>query len=273
MTAIERWREMILREHAQSDSMRPEPPEADFWTPYARNFGTDPRREGDELLDFLLTQVTPEDTLIDVGAGGGRLALPLALNCRRVVAVEPSPSMCAVLRETAAEHNIDNVSLVESDWLNATVGQAEIVLCSHVVYVVQDIGPFVRKLEDSAARRVLVVVYQAPPQSQTYPLWGRVHGTPRLPLPSLPEFREVLAEMDISPAISPFPGDPPRGFDSMEDALNQLTRRLYVAAGSPQAGRLEAVLPEVLEERDGVYQFKDAQRLIPTIVSWEPRRS
>ena len=59
----------------------------------------------------------------------------------------------------------------------------------------------------------------------------------------------------------------------MEDALNQLTRRLYVAAGSPQAVRLEAVLPEVLEERDGVYQFKDAQRLIPTIVSWEPRRS
>jgi hypothetical protein len=120
---------------------------------------------------------------------------------------------------------------------------------------------------------VLVVLYQAPPQSQIYPLWGRVHGTPRLPLPSLPEFQEVLAEMDISPAISRLPGQPPRGFDSMEDALNQLTRRLYVAAGSPQAVRLEAVLPEVLEERDGVYQFKDAQRLIPTIVSWEPRRS
>ena len=141
MTAIERWREMIFWEHAQSDSMTPEPREADFWTPYARNFRTDPRREGDELLDFLLPQVTPEDTLIDVGAGGGRLALPLALHCRRVVAVEPSPSMCAVLRETAAEHNIDNVSLVESDWLNATVEQAEIVLCSHVVYAVQDIGP------------------------------------------------------------------------------------------------------------------------------------
>ena len=273
MTAIERWREMILQEHAQSDSMKPEPREADFWTPYARNFRTDPRREGDELLDFLLTQVTPADTLIDVGAGGGRLALPLALHCRRVVAVEPSPSMCAVLRETAAEHNIDNVSLVESDWLNATAEQAEIALCSHVVYTVQDIGPFVRKLEDSAARRVLVVLYQAPPQSQTYPLWGRVHGTPRLPLPSLPQFQEVLAEMDISPAISPLPGEPPRGFGSLEDALEQLTRRLYVAAGSPQAGRLEAVLAEVLEERDGVYQFKDAQPLIPTVVAWEPRRS
>ncbi len=273
MTAIERWREMILREHAQSDSMRPVPREADFWTPYARNFGTNPRREGDELLDFLLTQVTPEDTLIDVGAGGGRLALPLALHCCRVVAVEPSPSMCAVLRETAAEHNIDNVSLVDSDWLNATVERADIVLCSHVVYAVQDIGRFVRKLEDSASRRLLVVLYQAPPQSQIYPLWGRVHGTPRLPLPSLPEFQEVLAEMDISPATSRLPGQPPRGFDSLEDAMDQLTRRLYVAAGSPQAVRLEAVLAEVLEERDGVYQFKDAQRLIPTIVSWEPRRS
>ena len=273
MTAIERWREMVLREHAQSDSMRPEPREADFWTPYARHFGTDPRRDGDELLDFLLTQVRPEDTLIDVGAGGGRLALPLALRCRRVVAVEPSPSMCAVLRETAAAHDIDNVSLVESDWLNAPVEQADIVLCSHVVYAIPDIGPFVRKLEDSGSRRVLVVLYQAPPQSQIYPLWGRVHGTPRLPLPSLPEFQEVLAEMDISPAISPLPGQQPRGFDSLDDAVDQLTRRLYLATGSPQAARLEAVLAEVLEERDGGYQIKDAQPLIPTVVSWEPRRN
>ena len=91
MTAIERWREMVLREHAQSDSMKPEPREADFWTPYARNFRTDPRREGDELLDFLLTQVTPRghvdrrwrrrrtvgvasDVTLPSGGGGGAVS-------------------------------------------------------------------------------------------------------------------------------------------------------------------------------------------------------
>ena len=270
MTAIERWREMIVQEHAQSDSMRPEPRPADHWTPYARQFKADPRREDDALLDFLLKQVTPGDALIDVGAGGARLALPLALHCRRVVAVEPSPSMCAVLRETAAEYGIGNVAVVESDWLNAEVEQADVVLCSHVVYTIQDIGAFVRKLESSAVRRVLVVLFQAPPQSQTYSLWEQVHGTPRLPLPSLPEFEEVLAELGIHPTIERLPGQPPRGFDSPEDARDQLPRRLYISPGSAAMERLEALLPGLLEGTGGVYTIKGATPLAPCLVSWNP---
>ena len=270
MTAIERWRDMVVREHAQSDGMRPGSRPADHWTPYARQFKADPRREDDALLALLVGRVASEDTLIDVGAGGGRLALPLALRCRRVVAVEPSPSMCAVLRETADEYGIANVTVVESDWLNAAVERADVVLCSHVVYTIQDIGAFVRKLEESAGRLVLVVVFQAPPQSQTYPLWEQVHGTPRLPLPSLPEFEEVLAELGVRPAIDPLPGQTPRGFDSVEEARDQLVRRLYVSPGSREMERLEALLPGLLRETGGVYTIEGSEPLVPCLVSWSP---
>ena len=84
---------MIEAEHAQSDSMRGTSPPDDHWEPYAQQFKADPLRSDDTLVDRLLQWVASGCTLIDVGAGAGRLALPLALRCRQVTAVEPSPSM------------------------------------------------------------------------------------------------------------------------------------------------------------------------------------
>ena len=110
MSAVDHWRQMIISEHAQTDRIRGPRP-SDHWTQLAQNFKDDPHRTGDEMLDELRARVNHGETLIDVGAGGGRLALPLALTCSWVYAVEPSPSMCAVLRETADEHGIENVSV------------------------------------------------------------------------------------------------------------------------------------------------------------------
>ena len=106
MSAIETWGEMVRVEHEQSDRMRGTRP-TDHWRRYAHQFKADPRRTDDVLVERLRARLLPGDSLLDVGAGGGRLALPLALTCRSVTAVEPSPSMCAVLRETADEADIE----------------------------------------------------------------------------------------------------------------------------------------------------------------------
>ena len=184
MSAIETWGEMVRVEHAQSDRMRGVRP-TDTWTQFASQFKADPHRTDDRTVETLRSRLLPGESLLDVGAGGGRLALPLALTCRTVTAVEPSPSMCAVLSETAQEYNIENVSIVESGWLDAAVEPADAVLCSHVVYVVEDIGPFVRKMDTHARRLVLAVVFQASPMSQVYELWEQVHGERRHALPAL----------------------------------------------------------------------------------------
>ena len=176
MSAVETWGEMVRVEHEQSDRMRGARP-TDHWTQYARQFKADPRRTDDELVERLRSRLQPDDTLLDVGAGGGRLALPLALSCRSVTAVEPSPSMCAVLRETAEENGID-VGVVEAEWADAQVEAADVILCSHVIYVIEDIGAFVSKINSHARRLVLMVVFQSAPQSQMYQLWEQVHGNP-----------------------------------------------------------------------------------------------
>jgi len=274
MLATQRWKELVQAEHAQSERMRGAvPPPEDHWRPYAQQFRAEPRRPDDALVNRLLDEVGPQHTVLDVGAGGGRLALPLATRCRYVVAVEPSPSMGAVLQQQARDAGISNVTLVESGWAEANVDAADIVLCAHVLYVVAEIEPFVRKLETHALESVLVVLYQAPPQSQIYPLWQRVHGEERILLPSLPEFREVLAQLEIDARVEMLGAQPPRGFDDHQQALDQLARRLYLVPGSHQMAALEELLPDLLEDADGTLIIRGSRPLQPALVSWELKRA
>ena len=143
---------------------------------------------------------------------------------------------------------------------------ADVVLCSHVVYVVQEIGHFVRKLIDHARHLVLVVMYDAAPQSQIYPLWPLVHGQERLPLPSLPEFQEVLNELGITYRLETLPPQPARGFDSREQALEQLTRRLYAEGDPEKEARLRQALADGLEEEEGAFRIRGSAPLQPTVV-------
>ena len=271
MLATQRWNDMVEAEHAQSERMRGAvPPPEDHWRPYAQQFRADPLRTDDPLVNRLLEEIEPHHTVIDVGAGGGRLALPLATRCQHVVAVEPSSSMGDVLRQQASDSSIRNVTLVEARWEDGEVEAADIVLCVHVLYVVREIESFVRKLETHAKERVLVVLFQAAPQSQTYPLWERIHGEKRIPLPSLPEFQEVLAQLSVDAKVEMLPTQPPRGFDDHQQALEQLARRLYLAEGSQQMAELERLLPDVLEDVDGTLIIRGSNRLQPALVSWRP---
>ena len=268
MSAIETWGEMVRVEHEQSDRMRGVRP-ADTWTQLAAQFKADPHRTDDAVVEELRSRMMPGETLLDVGAGGGRLALPLALTCRTVTAVEPSPSMCAVLRETAREYGIANVSVVEDGWLEASVEPADVVLCSHVVYVIEDIGAFVRKMDRHARRLVLAVLFQSPPLSQTYGLWEQVHGEKRHALPALPEFLPALKELGISPEVTELAEQPPLRFDSFDQARATIASRIFVNPGTAAMERLERALNESLYEAEGVWRIKGTQPLRPCVVAWE----
>lgn len=268
MSAIETWGEMVRVEHEQSDRVRGARP-ADTWTQFAAQFKADPHRTDDAVVEELRSRMLPGETLLDVGAGGGRLALPLALTCRAVTAVEPSPSMCAVLRGTARESGITNVSVVENSWLEASVAPADVVLCSHVVYVIEDIRAFVGKIAGHARRLALTVLSQSPPLSQTYELWEQVHGEKRHALPALPEFLPALKELGISPEVTELDEQPPLRFDSFDQARETIARRIFVNPGSAAMDRLDRALNESLYEAEGVWRIKGAQPLRPCVVAWQ----
>ncbi len=271
MFPSELWRKMVEEEHAQSDARRgAEPPPADHWAPFAANFAADPNRSDDRLIGPLGRDLLPTDTLMDVGAGGGRHALPLALRCQHVIAVEPSPSMCAVLLQLTSAHGFKNVTIVPSRWEDAEVGPADMVISTHVAYVVRDIAGFIRKMDAHARKMVRMVLYPFSPQSESFEIWERVHREKRLSLPGLPLLLEVLQELEIPFEQEALEPNPPRTYSTPEQALEQTARRLYVEAGNPKMREIELALEELLVETDGGYRIKGAPELVPHMVSWRP---
>src|SRR4029453_15728717 len=101
-TAIQAWRERVSANREQAERLREGASPPDFYAAVASDFRADPRRTNEPALDVLRSLVEAGETWFDIGAGGGRYALPLALLARTVTAIEPSEGMQAVLREGMA---------------------------------------------------------------------------------------------------------------------------------------------------------------------------
>jgi ubiquinone/menaquinone biosynthesis C-methylase UbiE len=71
-----------------------------------------------DLAVFREHGVGRASTVVDLGAGTGRLALAAAPHVGRVVAVDVSPAMLALLREQAAAAGLANVECVQAGFLS-----------------------------------------------------------------------------------------------------------------------------------------------------------
>jgi SAM-dependent methyltransferase len=269
-SAVEKWGTMVAVEHAQTDRLRdPAPPTSDHWQGIADRFRVDLHRADDPLLAALASRLKSHHTLLDVGAGAGRLAVPLALRCNGVVAVEPSQAMVDALREDVDYYGIANLELVQAGWEEARVKPQDLVLCSHVLYTVREIGAFLQKLTYHARNEVWVVIYREPPQRRIYPLWKMVHEEERLWLPALPQLKDVLQEMGMEFQVEDLPSQALRAFESQEQAWSQLRGRMFLTEGSPKDRRLGRVLEEELVQTADGLALQGVSSPEPVLVIWK----
>jgi 2-polyprenyl-3-methyl-5-hydroxy-6-metoxy-1,4-benzoquinol methylase len=260
--------EMEQAERVRSTAGRP----ADFWQALAGRFRAPADRGGDPTAEALAALVQPGDRVIDVGAGGGRLAVPLARRVREVVAVEPSPAMRAVLAEELVRHGVGNVRVVAATWEDAAVEPAEVVFAAHVTYGVRPIEPFLRKLDRLATREAALVVMRDPPQAPLAPLWQAVHGEARLRLPCRDELVAALRQLGIEPRVSRVGAVPLLPYGPRDDAVEQLRFRLVVGPGTPADARLLAILDDLMEEREGQLYPRGAPPHEAWLLHWTPAR-
>jgi ubiquinone/menaquinone biosynthesis C-methylase UbiE len=71
----------------------------------------------EDLATLRAHGIGPASTVVDLGAGTGRFALAAAAEVSRVVAVDVSPAMQAVLRDRAARAGAANVECVQAGFL------------------------------------------------------------------------------------------------------------------------------------------------------------
>src|SRR5690348_9306116 len=77
--ALAEWARRVRENRQQVDRVREVEDGADFYGPVAARFVADPHRRDDPTLEVLRGLIAPGERWLDVGAGGGRYALPIAL--------------------------------------------------------------------------------------------------------------------------------------------------------------------------------------------------
>jgi hypothetical protein len=269
------WAERVVANRDQVDRVREVPDGRDFYAPVSSLFRVDPRRTGDAVVEALLALAEPTETWLDIGAGAGRFALPLALHVRQVIAIDPSTSMLTALREQQAEHGITNVRTIEGRWppdrvLSRQLGRspvADVALIAHVGYDVEAIGPFMDAMEAAARRRCVAVLMERQPASLADPFWLRVHGEERSGLPALPEFLALLRERGREHAVSMLPQER-RRFASRDELRGFLRRQLWIADGGPKELRFERAFDELVVDVDGGVALLDQPPLAVGVVTW-----
>lgn len=272
------WAARVRANAEQVERFREAPDPSDFYGPVSSQFLADPRRTDEPTLNQLLELARPEDTWLDIGAGAGRYALPLALAVREVVAVEPSAGMAAALREGMIEHRISNVRIIHGGWppdaptTGAPIAdppRADVTLIAHLGYDVERIGPFLDAMEAATERLCAAVLMERQPSSITDPFWPIVHGEERVQLPALSEFLSLLVARD-RPFEVRLSERQPRAFESEEALEGFLRRQLWTAEGSEKDRRFLAALRERTVERDGRVGLRDQRPMQVGLVTWRP---
>lgn len=251
-SAVARHDRMIREERLQAERVRSDRGgSGDIWGPMAERFRPAEEKQN-PAVDALAELAGADGRAIDVGAGGGRLAVPLAGRLREVVAVEPSPSMRRVLEEEIEHRGLSNIRIIAGSWEDADVDEAELAFASHVTYGVQRIEPFLRKMDRVSTGYGALIAFANPPQHMLAPFWQYVYGEERLRLPTRGELLAALRELGAEVETTELPPMPVQPLGTPQDAYDELRRRLYVGDGSPLEARVREALCELAVERDGL---------------------
>jgi hypothetical protein len=207
-TAAEQYAARVDAVLAQRTRLRGPQPPGDLFAGVPADhplLKSDPRRPLDPNLEIIASYIAPDDVVIDVGGGAGRVSLPLALRCREVINVEPSGAMGAGFTANATQAGITNIRVIVSAWLTSAPPVGTVALVNHVTYLTREIVPFIEQLEQVGRRRVLITVNSPPPPSWHRVLYHLVHGETEEVVPGHVELVNVLWELDILPDIRVLP--------------------------------------------------------------------
>ncbi len=266
MSAVDRWGEE-LRAWTIPDAILSAAPES----PYG--FPTEPfRRRAERATERAPTPTTLRSlealpaggSVLDVGVGSGATSLPLAERASRIVGVDGSEEMLDAFRQAAQKAGVDAVGVLGT-WPAVVdeVEVADVVVCGHVLYNVQELRPFVEELRAHARRRCVVEITDRHPWAWMHDLWRRFHDLERPDGPTVGDAEAALRELGLQVAredrIEPGTG----GFERRGDAVALVRRRLCLSADRDE--EVARALGDLLAEHDGLWSAGPPSQRIVTM--------
>lgn len=229
---------------------------------------------GIEKIDKM--NIDSDYSVLDVGAGPGTLAIPLAKRVKSVTAIEPAHGMFECLKDNIKAGRIENIYCINKKWEDvslADIGKHDVVVASMSLGMA-DLQSALRKMNDAANHYVYIFWHTGKSDWWTYyeKLWPKVHNKPYTPGPGANYVYNILYGLEIYANVEM--GCPPpwrAEYQSFDDAVAQF--KAYVGAVSPeQESALRKHLPEILVQKDnGAFTLPDEGYLPYAMIWWNKK--
>lgn len=203
--------------------------------------------------------------VLDIGAGPGTLALPLARRVRLVTAVEPASGMADLLEEHVEDAGIENVRVVRKRWEDIDPSEElrppyDIVVSS-LSLGMEDLRAALQKMDDVAAGSVHLFWFADLPawERRYLQVWPSLHGAAYRPVPKADIICNLLWQMGIYPDVHICLMEREVRFAGLEEALVTCAPKFGVRE-KKQKDILRRALAGWLVPEDGAYLLRETSR-------------
>jgi SAM-dependent methyltransferase len=232
----------------------------------AERYDANARSDYDERVKATIASLgTGKDMrVLDIGAGPGTLAIPLAPLVKEITAVEPGAGMVGVLEAQAERGGIRNIKTVQKLWEDVDIsrdlqGPYDIVIAS-LSLTMHDIREALKKMDAACSGSVHIFWFVDMPfwEKMSFDLWQPLHGRPYYPGPKADCLFGVLCQMGIYPDVTMMTLAKEYRFGNREEMLAFFRKRF--AAKTAEQVRIvdEYVTPLIRQSGDEVVMSGDS---------------
>jgi len=172
--------------------------------------------------------------VLDIGAGPGTFALPLAARGCTVTVVEPSDVMREALAERIVAENTSGITVIPKRWEDVGIEELgepyDVVIASYSL-TMMDIAEAVEKMQRCCTGTVHLFWFLTPPAWAlvNQDLWPLIHGGEFPGEPTADWLFMVLFEMGIYANLTVETKSPASSFATFEEAAGEYIQRLNCA--------------------------------------------
>jgi len=240
----------------------------EFWEKRSSAFAehTGKTRYPNEFLKLM--SLAPDYTVLDMGCGGGALAVPLAAKVKKVTAVDFSPNMLAIIGNICRERNITNIETIlgewDSDWATLGIGKYDIAIASRSLRAENSV-PYIQKLINAARRQVFVSAPEGngPLDTKLLEFAGR-----KIPVKAdYRQFMNVLKSMGIRHDLSFIEENHTNRWRTLDEAVEG-QKWMFFGATPQEEEKIKLYLERNLTQEDGMFQLTYERTCRWAVMSW-----
>jgi len=206
------------------------------------------------LLDKVRYRLDDSSTVLDVGAGTGAFAIPIAREVKKVTVVEPSRKM--LMRLCSKMDGLTNIDVVAKCWEDVSIdeiGMHDTVIAVNSLYRITDIMTALKKML-SVAEKNLYIIMEC--RSNFYKkIWQQLKKEEYYPPPSFVHLYNVLHELGVIANVEIMRIPRSQIYLDIKQAVRHWLIRLDLQP--EEEDKLREYLLSCLKEKDGMFYLEE----------------